>query len=311
MATKYWISTSSTSFNTAGNWSDSAAPANSDTLIFNSLGTANCSTNLNSAITGATLIKEKSYTGQIGVLTGATATYLTLSGGTVYLENNTGAGSPSGSPLIMIDTGSAADGNVYVYDSSSSSASTYYAPILLKGGGGGQFLNVFMYGGNVGIAALVGETATTKVYITKGAGAQISPSLYIGHGATVSDFTASTGAIYNQSDNAVTAMRIEGDAAFTQLGTGALTLASVYGNSTLYHRGTGAITTLNITGGTLDRQQATSAITIGGTAFNIGKNAKLLLNNGKASSITRSNKALAAGVLLQDITIQLPAGELF
>src|SRR5688572_27038899 len=107
MATKWWISTSSTSFTTAANYSDNAAPANGDTIIFNHLGTASVLTNLGSSLTTLTVIVEKSYTGSIGVLAvgGSSGTYLTMDGGTVHIERPAAFGSGSGSSLLMFDTG--------------------------------------------------------------------------------------------------------------------------------------------------------------------------------------------------------------
>jgi hypothetical protein len=304
MAVKYWISTSSTSFNTAANWSDGNAPANSDTLVFNHLGTASVLTNLGTILTGVILIKEKTYTGSIGVLTGATATYLVLDGGTLIAEQNTGSSRGSGSPLLMVNFGSTA-AVATIYDSASTSSTTYYPPILIKG----TSLTVNHLGGKVGIAALTGETATTTaVKVSQGDNPSVSPSLYLGKGTTVTALTAKAGTILSRSDQTTASAIIDGTAQYSYEGTGAHTLLSVWGNSTAKYNGTGAVATLNQSG-TVSRVD-TRAVTFGSTAYNIYKGAKILLNNGAAASTTRSNKTfIACGI--QDLTIELPVGEQF
>jgi len=304
VATLYWISTSSTSFNTAGNWSTGAAPSNGDTVIFNYLGTANCSTNLGTSLTTVTLIVEKSYTGTIGSISGATWTYLVLDGGTLHYHPTTGQGSPSGSPQVLVGFGSTA-AVVNVYDSASTSSAVYYPPLLVKG----TSLTLNHSGGSVGIGTEPGVASTlTAANVIQGSGS-ISPKLYIGDNVTTTALTANAGEILSRTNVTVAAATISGSAKYTYLGTGAHTTLTIGDGGVVTHQGTGAIATLNVTG-TFDRTKDTRAITLGGTAFNIYKGARLLLDNGKASSITRSNKSFL-GCSIQDLEITLPVGEQF
>lgn len=302
MATKYWISTSSTSFNTAANWSDTAAPANGDTLVFNSLGTASCTTNLSTSLTTITLIVEKSYTGNIGVLSGATATYLVLDGGTLYAEQTTGQGGPTGSPLIMVNFGSTA-AVANIYDSSSTSASTYYPPIILKG----TSLTVNQFGGSAAIAPFPGETSTlTAAKIAKGVSPSVQPNLFLGAGVTTTLLTATTGTILNRAGQTQTAVTLSGDAKYTYDGTGAHTTLTTNAGSYCTYAGTGTITTLN-NSGTFDREKDTRALTI--TNTNLYAGCSFLLNNGVASSTTRTNAVAFVACGIQDINATMPPGE--
>lgn len=303
MATKHWISTSSTSFTTAANWSDGNAPANSDVLVFNHLGTASCTTDLGTALTGLVIYVEKTYTGNIGVLSGSTATYLVIDGGTLHLQQNTGQGGPSGSPLIMINTGSTA-AVANVYDSSSTSSSSYYPPIILKG----TSLTVNQFGGSMAVAPLPGETATlTALKITKGVSPQVAASTYLGAGVTTTLMTASTGTIINRAGQTQTAVTLSGDARYTYDGTGAHTTLSVNKGAVATYAGTGTITTLNLFGGTFDREKDTRALTI--TNTNLYDGCSILLNNGVASSTTRTNAVAFVGCAIQNVSATMPAGE--
>ncbi len=303
MATKYWISTSSTSFTTAANWSDAAAPANGDTLFFNYLGTANVLTNLASTgLTGLTINKEKSYVGSIGSISGATATYLDIVGGTLNYEQNTGFGSASGSPLCMINFGATA-GTVNSFDSSSTSSTGYYPPLLIKGAAG---VTLNHFGGAVGVAALVGETTTlTAGKVDQGDGS-VTPSLYLGPGVTVTALTANIGTVLSRSNNTTVSAVLSGTATYNYQGTGAHTTLSSDGAAIAYYTSGGTITTLNASG-TFDRSRYTGALTI--TNTNLYTGYKLKLNNGVAGSTIFTNRPTAVRCSNQDGTIQAPPGD--
>lgn len=67
MANPGWTSTSSVDWDTNGNWSTGTAPANGDSVFFNHVGTANCTTGGTEAgETYTDLSVEASYNGQIG-----------------------------------------------------------------------------------------------------------------------------------------------------------------------------------------------------------------------------------------------------
>lgn len=303
MSTKYWISASNTSFNTTTNWSSGTAPANSDVLIFSNLGAANCATNLNTGLTGLTIYFDKSYTGQVGVLSGSTATYLQIEGGTVYAGQATGQGSPTGSSLIMVDFGANTGGTVYAYDSASTSASTYYPPILLKGSN----TTLYQTGGSVGVAALPGETATlTAATITKGGGS-VTPSLYCGIGCTQTFINAKNGTILSRTGQTAANTTVDGDATYTVEGAGAHTTINCYDEATVNYGGTGTISTLNLTG-TFSNEKYSQSFII--TDRNFGPDARYFINNGRANTVTHTNTyVLISGAGIQDIDARTPPGK--
>ncbi len=67
MALPIWVSTSSVDHNTGANWSPATAPANGDSVTFDNVGTANCTTNMTQAgETYAAVNVSPNYAGQIG-----------------------------------------------------------------------------------------------------------------------------------------------------------------------------------------------------------------------------------------------------
>jgi hypothetical protein len=303
MATKWWISTSSTSFNTAGNWSDGVAPASSDTLIYNYLGTANCETNLGTSLTGVTVIVEKSYSGQIGSITAAgVATYLALDGFTAYIGQRTGAGSPTGSQLVLLsNTGSNAT-VINIFDTPPTSSTNFYPPFLTKGAA----LTINHSGGIIGVAVIPGETAGLTLNVAKGSGQQ-SPVAYLGAGVTAAAITINNGQVDSRSDNTTASVILsDGNSIYNFQGTGAHTAASV-DSGTFNHAGIGTITTLNLTG-TFNRDKDTRALTV--TTLNFYRGAMLNVDNGKSGSTTITNKNLVR-CGMQDVRWQTPEGDLF
>jgi hypothetical protein len=300
MATKYWISTSSTSFTGASNWSPSGAPGSGDTLVFNAFGTANVETDLSTSLTGVTLIVEKSYTGRIGVraATGGTTTYLVLDGGTLICGRGTGGtSSGTGSPLVMVNFGSTA-ATAYIYDSASTGAVATLPAVLLLGSN----LTVHHSGGRLGVAAIPGETATLT-YRCGGQFGGVAPSAYFGSGVTISDLDMQAGTVVSASNQTVTSATV-GGGSYTHQGSGAHTTLITTGTGTVYYDGTGTITTLT-NGGVFDRSRGTSALTI--TTSNLYAGCTYNLDNGLAGSITRTNINLYGK--LQDMNISLPYGE--
>ena len=301
MATKYWLGTTSGSFNTAANWSDGVAPANSDTLIFDWRGGSNpVTSNLGTTLTGITVIKEKSYTGDIGVLTATTATYLTFDGGTLYYEQGTGQGSPEGSGTAMFAFGSTA-AVAHVYDSSSTSDSEYFPPLLIKG----TSLTVHHYGGTVGIAALNGDAATVTYNMAKGTGG-VDPKAYFGLGSTITAFRANSGTALSRSSNTIASLALSGDAQFEHQGTGAGTTVTADGQSTVYWTSAGTIATLNLSS-TFNRTRHTGSLTF--TNANLYEGYQLLLNNGVSGSHIWTNQPVHVRCSYQDGRIELPPGD--
>ncbi|TXH56137.1 MAG: hypothetical protein E6Q97_07135 [Desulfurellales bacterium] len=290
MATKTWISTSSTSFNTNANWSDGAAPANNDTIIFNHLGTANCTTNLGSTLTGITAYIDMSYTGQIGSISSSgVPTYLTFDGGTIYIGRSTTQGTGTGPTLCMIGNTGTTAMTINVYDSSSTGASTYFPPILIDGG---TNISLNHYGGNVGLcmfnasgSAEAATFATINVAVNGEAG--VPAQLTIGSGVLVTTCTSNGGTIYDRSDVGVTTMLINGQATVIVEGTASHSTIEAADGATINYNGNGTITTFNLRGGTLDLSGDTRAKTI--TTLNAYDGSTLNVDNGEAGSVTFTN----------------------
>ncbi len=304
-----WISSTAGSWATGSNWSSGSTPANSDTIVFNGQGVGDVNAGLSTSLTGTTLIVEKTYTGKIGTWTAATQTYLVLDGGTAYIGQQTGQGSPSGSPQIMVNYGSTA-ATVNVYDSSTTSSTTYYPPVLVKG----TSLTLNQYGGSVGVAPLQGETATltaAKIAAVTGTAAPtVQPTLYLGSGVTTTLLTANAGTVYNRAGQTQTTVTL-GDTAnggpiYLYDGTGAHTTLNVAKRANCIYSGTGTITTLN-NSGIFDRTRDTRALTI--TNANLYAGCSILLDNGVASSTTRTNPVAFVQCGAGDITASTPEGE--
>jgi hypothetical protein len=302
LATKHWLGTT-TSFTLASNWSDGAAPVNSDTIIFNHYAVGSCTANISTVLTGITVIVEKSYTYNIGTLTTAgVGTYLVLDGGTLINGQQTGGPSSStGSPLIMVNFGSTA-GVVYMYDSASTSSSLYVSPVIVKGTG----ITLFQTGGNLGIAPLTGETATlTAGTISRGTGS-VAPSLFLGSGVTQTALTAKAGTVFSRSGQTAAATTINGTAIYTTEGTGAHTTVTCDGEGVVNYGCTGTITTLNLSG-QFSNEQYSQAFTI--TDRNFYKGARYFTDNGKATSITTTNAYSLKNIGLQDMQVRTPPGK--
>lgn len=253
MATKYWISTSSTSFNTAANWSDGIAPANGDVLVFNGAGTANCSTNLGANLTTVTVIVEPGYTGEIGAVATGAATYLALDGGTLKMPRAASGSRSSGSPRVLVrfdksdGTGSVA-GTVVIEETNSTGTETFYPPVMIRGGSGGITGTVT---GNsvVGFAMRPGET-TTLTSLRTSAGAGGTPIVFLAPGVTLSAAVFEHGIIYDKRDTTAPTIRV-GGATYDYAGTGATTTL-IIDAGVCYYSGTGTITAATVKAGTLD-----------------------------------------------------------
>ena len=280
MATKYWISTSSTSFSTAGNWSDGVAPANSDTLVFNGVGTANCSSDLSTVLTGVTIIVEKSYTGQIGTVSGATVTYLVLDGGTLKMPRTTGAGSASGSQRVMVNFGATA-ATVIIEDSNTTGAESYYPPVQILG----TSLTAKITGGVVGFAIRPGDVSTLTSLIT-GKGGGTSAQVYLGEGVTLTSGVGDSGTIYDRANNTRTALRVGGATwEIAPTSTGATTTANVDDGKLIFN-GSGTIGQLNCRKD-FDSSANPNAYTVTNSTFYRGFNVNI--DNGDPTSVTWTN----------------------
>ncbi len=313
MATKFWDSTSASSWATAGNWSDGVAPLSGDTLYLNHLGTGSITSGLATGIgSGAgaeslTMYIEQGWTGSLGSIAAGIATYLTFSATletlTVHIGQQSGQGSGSGSPQILIDSTNVTAATLHLYDSCSSGTEVYYPPIMLKGA-----WTIIQYGGNYGLAVRPGETGTlTAGSIVPDGDANVQPQATFGAGATITRLDAATGVILNRSSNAIAALNLSGNPEYTYEGSGQHTAASILGTAQVLDKGTGAWPTFTLGGKYIRR--GTSAITVGGTSATFNAGATYDIANGKTGTTTTSNKAFNGCGLGKGLTVITNPGE--
>lgn len=305
MATKYWISTSSTDFTAAANWSTTSAPANNDVLIFDGRGTASALSNLASVLTGVTLYVYKTYGGSVGVLpSGATAAaYLQFDGGTIYLQQNNGISSATGTPLLMLKNSGATAMTINVYDSASSSGA--YPPVIITGG---TAITINQMGGSIAVSPFNGDTATVAAHNVANGGNAISPAYLYGPGVTSTALTSAAGSGLSMANNTHAALVLSGNGTtLTTTGTGAVTALTVGNGSTCKYFGSGTLTAGSISG-TFDRTGDTRALTI--TNMTVYRGASILLNNGKAGSITKTNPIVLSQCGMHELAaVSTPIGE--
>ena len=281
MATKYWIASTASSFQGGtGVWSDSAAPANGDTLVFGAYGTGNCNAGLTNSLTTVTIIVEPGYTGQIGTVSSGVATPLTLDGGTINIvadpnQNN----ASSGSQRLLFAFGASA-GTVNIQASNSSGAEPSIPSVCVTG----TSLAINMTGGNLGVAVRPGETSTiTTLTLSVG---RTTPYLMLGRGVTGTNCDAvNGGTVLDMRTNLMKSIRNYGQGKWDYTGTGATTTVYLDGG-TLYYTGTGTITTVTQKAGELNFARSAAARTVTNAAIDGGT---LNLDNGSPGAITFTN----------------------
>ncbi len=226
-ATNTTAATGPNDFANAYNWSNSIAPTNGDTFIFDS-GAGQCLYNLGTSLTGCTVIVNPNYTGQIGLpdinTTNSNGSYfeyrtryLTLAGGNATIN------APSVN-LCRLAWGS----NTYTAEIQNSGPGVSGTPAVLITGGNVSS-KCYVIKGSVGLAALAtetGECAFTQSYLANQAG---DANVIIGSGQTITTVSKTGGVLVMNC----------GCTTFTQGPTG--------GTTTI--QGSGAITTLNVNGG--------------------------------------------------------------
>lgn len=246
MATRRWISTSSTDWATAGNWSGSAVPADGDDVVIDGiLGTADIDTNLGqSTIQLASLRIDQSYTGKIGT----TSAYLVIGASTVTIGLATAATTtPAGSPRIKLDLRDALPtaAAVTVHNSCATATEASLPPIRLLTPAGS---NLTVRKGRVGVAVEPGETSTVVALNVGYVSNQDSDATVIlGSGVTLTNVDKSGGTLVlhcDSTDILQTAGTLE---VYAPAVCGTVTVAG--GTATL--NGTGAISELYVKGGTV------------------------------------------------------------
>ncbi len=232
-------------FTNGQNWSGGSAPANSDTLVFDN-GSANCSFNINSSLTGITMLVNPGYSGKIGLpqinVNGQTSyneyrtTNLTLAGGTVTIncptlqQCNLAFGSNT-STVRVLSTGARLN--------------TYIPVVLITGGNGSSELDVSK--GDVGIAFYQGQTAnfpTIKTgYI---ASVQTDAVVTCGAGSTLGTIVKN-GGVMTVSANSTTITQDIGGGTLTLTDSVTVTTLNVYAGTVAMNT-SGTVGTVNLYG---------------------------------------------------------------
>ena len=271
-------------FTNGQNWSGGVAPANSDELVFDN-GNIPCKYNLNSSLTGITLLISSGYSGTIGlpfINANAQTTYaeyrtisLTLAGGTVTInapnckQCNLAFGSNTATVTVQ---------------GIGSRLSQYIPPILITGGNGSSQLA--MTKGDVGLAYYQGQTADFPTILTSyQSSATADVTLYCGSGTTLGTITKNGGTITVNSN--VTTLTQGTGGGTTYVIAGAVTTAYVE-NGTLVYNSTGTLGTVTVAGkGVLDFSQDPQGKTV----------TNPILLYGDYSSVNDPAKVVNSGVL--------------
>lgn len=287
-----WISTSSTDWNTAANWSSGTVPVSGDTVVFAN-NSVNVDTNLNqSAVTLAALYIYQSYTGAIGKSDG---TYLAIGATAVRIgDPGNSPTTPNGSGRLLLNFGTVQT-TVVVVNTSQTSTDTAFAPLLMKGTHASNKLVV--YSGRVESATRFAGDVSTWSEVDVQAGGASAPTVLLGTGCTLTTINQNAGTLTVNS--AATTVTLSSGTLTTQ-GSGAITTLTVGGIAKL--NSTGTITTLNaLGGGTADFSGDAQAKTV--TTLKAYKGTKINLDNGVKGSVTMTNPIALQNCRLNDITL--------
>lgn len=276
----------------ANNYAAGSAPANNDTVIFDS-GSADMRYGLSLGVQLAALTKYKAYSGNVGLpyinkdssskpYPETRTRYLTTNNNSVTCTANLELGDGPGSGRFMWDYG-AGRTDVFVFGKGQR-ADTGVPCLLLKGTHASN--TVSNLAGDVGLAFFGGETATIAT-ISTGDGPQSQASTICGSGCTLTTVKLNGG--YQQTNSAVTTATQY--AGIWDHYSGTITTLTVYGG-TFAPRGTCTITTgtvygkidLSHTAGTVT---FTNLVNLYGTAEIYDPNAKAVFSAGyKLNSTT-------------------------
>lgn len=243
------VATGPNDFTNALNWSTNTAPANSDVLVFDA-GSTSCLYNLNSSLTGVTVVINPGYGGQIGLArinTSGTTSYaeyrtqsLTMAGGTATIN------APQ---LQRCKLAFGANTTTIRIIATSTQRANQYEPIVqITGGNGSSTLSVTQ--GDWGIAFYQDQTAQFLTVQSSYANNPSTDSLgFIGVGSTIATITKDGGQLTVQtSATTITQNANGGQGGLLSLqNSGAFTTVTIYGG-TFQFGTTGTIGTINLYG---------------------------------------------------------------
>lgn len=244
MATKTWISVSTTDYGTAGNWSPSGVPVTGDVVRIPP-GTAAITAGLNqSAVVLDGFYVEPGYSAAIGTIS-------------ANLQVTVDTGLPfvfAGQGQAYIDIGSSAISPI-INNTSTVAAGLGFGLYLI----GSAIATLTVNRGSVGLAARGGNTSTAATvnsdFISNQAG---DVTLYLGAGCTLTTVNQ-TGGTLTVNSAATTITTLAGT--LFVAGTGAVTTLTNNG-ATCYPTSTGTITTCNANSGITDFTRSQVARTV-------------------------------------------------
>ncbi len=281
----------------AANWSTGAVPIAADDVVFEASNVDVLYGLAQSAVTLTSLTILASYTGRIGNpdfnpaggYYEYRATYLAVSATTL----NVGAGSGAGSGRLKLNVGTVAC-TLNVYGTGVPVDANISQALLFKGTNAGNVANV--YRGTVGIAALVGETATVATLRIGFISAQASDAVvYCGTGVTLTTITQDGGVLTTQS-NLTTVNHYAGTHTILAGTVTTLTIDS----GTVFYQSTGTCTTAAIgSDGVLDCSQDLRGRTITNVLLVYERSA--VRDPGKTLTLTAGLTTVRCG--LADVTL--------
>jgi hypothetical protein len=255
-------------FATAANWSLGTVPATTDDVYFEDSSQSVITGLDNSAMAGSfgSVNIAQSFTGSIGTSTDA----LQVKTAVVNLGYHNGPGSPTGSPLVNIDTGSVVD-CAYTVSNTGTSADSSKSPVRIKAAGTVSNSNtLIVYKGKVSVGIETADITTKFSILTVSYDArQTSDSdVFIGSGVTLGDLNILGGDVVLEC--AATNVTIEAGTLLTT-GIGAITNLFVNGG-VVTSNSTGTIALLDIYGGTgiVDFTKSNALRTVSATQLDPG-----------------------------------------
>jgi hypothetical protein len=269
MASKKWIGGSSSDPTTAGNWSPSGVPADSDDIIFDGDAESDLAGADQSSIEPATIRIYKSCSVSIG--SGAAPWKIGPALLEAYLPDENG-GNLAGPPSVVIDCTAEAVA-AFVFDAQPQGADGFSC-VRLRGTAVTNSLAVM--GGSVSVGAIDPGEASTWAQIDVSGD---NSTVMIGFGCTLTTLNQRQGTIFLNA--AATTVNQDGGTLQTA-GSGAITTFECRGN--LIANATGAITTLNIAGsGAADFSQSPAERTVSNCTL-YGSECRLNLDNNAYST---------------------------
>jgi len=247
MANKTWVggdSGGTGDYSIAANWSPSGVPSAADNVRIPASSSYDIDAGLDqSAVAVGDFIVEAGFTGAIGA-------------SSADLQIDPDRFEFNGSGTAYIDIGAAA---IDVQVLGTATAATGERGLYLKGSAIDELVVI---GGNVGVAAVHGTTATVATCRITGSGADV----WLGEGTTLTTLSVSAGTVRLRCG--ATTINQYGGTLYTEE-AGAVTTANVEGG-TVYANSSGTITTLTVDGGTADFTQSGLGRTVSTLNLNAG-----------------------------------------